>query len=244
MTVDIKKLEDIAKMDNSNFKRYRDLNFLNKKIKYHIKNFLDLKPEQEDWYRDMCRIIAIRNLEELEKNLKIKINPQGNSTATVNLNFSSEIIHESFYEFDTIMIDGKRIIEFFIKFLAVCMNYTPPEKIQNFFKGLKNDLSNSSMFCDALKKNYPKYTEFLKKNWDDWIFELNEYRWKSIHQSIERLIKGSIKAYWDKNSLRNQPKIEMTKMKFHDVDIRDYIKKLESNIDKFYNVGCEFIIDL
>lgn len=243
MTLDIKKLESIAKRDNANYKRYRDLAFLNKKIKYHIKRFLDLKPEREKWYQDMGRIIAIKNLENLERQFGIKINPQGNSTATINLNFASEIIHESFFEFDTIMIDAKRIIEFIIKFLAVIMNEKPPNKIKNFFKGLKGEVSPTSPFCDTLTEDYKQYTQFLIKNWDEWINELNEYRWKSIHQSIKRIINGSVKAFWDKDTPREMPKIEMNKMKFHDKDIKEYIKKLESSIKDFYNVGCQFIVD-
>jgi len=236
-------LESIASRDNANYKRYRDLKFLIEKIKYHIKRFIELKPEREEWYQDMGRIIAIKNLENIERQIGTKINPQKEAVATLNLNFYSEIIHPSFFEFDTIMIDGKRIIEFFIEFLTAIMNEKSPNGIENFFKGLKNELSNSSLFCDTLTDKYKDYSQFLIKNWDEWIKELNEYRWKSIHQSIERVINGSLKAYWDKNTPREKPKIEMSEMKFHDMDIKDYIKKLESNIDSFYNESCQFIVD-
>jgi hypothetical protein len=209
MTFDIKKLEDIAKRDNVNYKRYRDLDFLDKKIKYHIERFLDLKPEREKWYQDMGRIIAIKNLEKLEEKLGVKINPQERSTATIDLNFASEIIHESFFEFDTIMIDGKRFIEFFTKFLVVCAGEKVPKRfsVEKFFSGLKNEVKNPYNFCVSLISDHKKYAVFLINNWDTWIKELNEYRWKSIHQSIKRIINGSVKAYWNKNTPREKPKI-------------------------------------
>ena len=154
MSIDFNKLESIASTDNINYKRYRDLNFLFKKLHYLIKNFEEEYPKELDNLKKYGKENSIVQMKQTAKTLGIPIEKFYKPDVKLAVGFFGEMTNPLFFNFDSIMIDAKRVIEFFIKFLAVCMNKNTPEKIQNFFKGLKNELTTTSIFCDTLNEEY------------------------------------------------------------------------------------------
>lgn len=243
MNVDYKKVEKIV-IKNYCSKKYKDIFFLFNKINYHMGNFRKIYPETIKKQMDINRKLAEKGNEILINQIK-KITglTQGElleSLKKFNVNITRQNIKEPiFYEFDTILIDTKRIIEYYIKILASITNYKEPKSISNFFKGLNNQISNNSNFCKYLLEYYPDYSKFLIKSWDTWIKDINEYRYKSIHKSIKIEPKTTVTSVYDKDI---KPKnMEVSDIKFNEKSIPKYIVDLWNVLTDFLQQGFYFI---
>lgn len=243
MKIDYNKVKSIVDKNHC-LKKYNDTFFLFKKISYHIGNFKRIYPETIKQQMDMNLKIAEKGNEILINQItKITGLNEGKlleSLKKLNVNITRQNINEPiFYEFDTILIDTKRIIEFYIKILAAITKYREPDSISNFFKGLKLQTSNISYFCKYLNDNYPKYSKYLIDSWNNWIKDVNEYRYKSIHKSIKIEPKTTVTSHYDKD--KKPEKIQISEIKFKDISIPKYIVDLWNNLSKFLQTGFSFI---
>ncbi len=243
MKIDYNKVKNIVEKNHC-LKKYNDTFFLFKKISYHIGNFKKMYPETIKKQMDMNQKIAEKGNEilinQITKITGLTEEKLLESLTKLNVNITRQNINEPiFYEFDTILIDTKRIIEFYIKILVAIMKYKEPDSISNFFKGLKLQISNISYFCLYLNNNYPEYSKFLIDSWDNWIEDVNEYRYKSIHKSIKIKPKTTVTSKLEKD--KKPKKMDISDIKFNDEDIPEYIIKLWNNLSFFLQTGFSFI---
>lgn len=243
MSLNVSKLEEIASRDNANYKRYRDLKFLFEKLHFHVKNFKVEYSKELTNLKTSGKKNSIIQLKTMAKQLGQPIEKFYKPDVKLAVGFYGEMTNPLFFNFDSIMIDTKRIIEFFIKFLAIIMDEKPPKSIENFFKGLKNEVPTPSDFCDTITDDYNDYAISLIKNWDDWINELNDYRTNAIHKSVENRIDGKVKTHWKPNTPIETLIIRSITVNFRNKDIIQYVKNLETNLATFYGEGRKFIVD-
>lgn len=244
MSDNLKKIEALAKNNNITYKTFKDINFLIAKFKYHAKNFEKFYPDFIEIHKEVGEKNAINLIKQAEK---ITHAPQGTlnrSHRKIDVNIKTQITHQLFFELDIIMIDSRRIVEFIIKFIANLLNEKSPKKIHSFFTGLNNPPSKQSKFITKLYKLDKEYINFLKLSWDEWISELTDYRSKSIHKSIERMMQCTVTVDWKEGSSIDKPdKINISNLKFHDKIVTGYINILWKNISKFIKESSHFIIN-
>lgn len=244
MEIDYKKVENIVNKDKRSSKKYKDIYFLFKKIIYHVNNFKKIYPETTKKQMKINQEIAEKGnellLNQIKKLTGITEDNLLDSLKKLNVNITRQNINiPVFYEFDTILIDTKRIIEFYIKMLAIVTNQKEPRSITAFFNGLYKQNSDNSTFCNYLLKNYPYYCKFLNDNWDNWIKDVNEYRYKSIHKSIKIKPKTTVTSHFNKN--KTPEKIQISDIQFNDKSIPEYVVNLWNNLSIFLQNGFYFI---
>lgn len=238
----IKKIEELAKKKGMTHKTFRDINFLLAKFKYHAKNFEKSYPKFIQAHKEIGKQNAIELIRQTEKLTHVTPGTLDRAKRKIDVNVHSQITHPLFFELDIMMIDARRIVEFFIKFIADLMDEKPPKKIHSFFTSLSNKPSKQSKFVKKLNELDTNYTNSLESNWNDWISELSDYRSKSIHKSIERMMKCTVTVRWEEgNSLENPDKIEIKNLKFHEKNVISYINNLWKNLSRFIREGSQFI---
>ena len=98
--MNIKDLEEIAKKDEINFKRYRDIKYLFNKIKYHMDCFKHTYPAFTKRYiHDEGKQASISAMRQVMK--QFGVNPKNLSIPDVNLSigFRGEINDPIFFNF-------------------------------------------------------------------------------------------------------------------------------------------------
>lgn len=238
------KAHEIINADNKSAKKYKDIGFLYSKISYHISNLKEKYPETIKKHTKENQEFADKgNKFLIDQIRKITGQDEGKILASLNklnVNLTRQNIRDPvFYEFDTILIDTKRVIEYYIKMLAIIMDQKEPKKISNFFKGLSKENPDCSNFCKILLDDYQDYCKFLNENWDKWIKFVNDYRYKSIHKSIKIEPKTTITSHYDKN--KKPIKVETSEIKFNEIPIQEFTVGLWNNISNFLKNGYVFI---
>lgn len=238
-----KKIEELANKKGITSKTFKDINFLLAKFKYHTNNFEKIYPEFIRTHEEIGKEKVIDLLKQTETITGAKPGTFNNAQRKMQVNIHSQIIHPLFFELDILMIDARRIVEYFIKFIADLSDEKPPEKIHSFFEGLENKSKKQSIFIKKLVKQDKDYVESLKREWKNWINELSDYRSKSIHKSVERMMDCTVTVYWNQGSnIENPDKTEMSSIKLHETDIVIYINNLWKNMSRFIMDGSNFII--
>jgi len=244
MSNHIKKIENLAKNKAKTYKTFKDINFLLAKFKYHAKNFEKFYSDFIQTHKEIGKQNAINLIRQAEKLTHAQPGTLNRAKRKIDVNVNSQIIHPLFFELDIIMIDARRIAEFFIKFIADLSDEKPPKKIHSFFTSLSNKPSEQNKFIKKLNELDVKYIKFLKKSWDDWISELSDYRSKSIHKSIERMIKCTVTVRWNEGSPIEKPnEIKINNLEFHEKNVINYVNNLWKNLSRFIREGSQFIIN-
>lgn len=242
--MNIKDLEEIAKKDEINFKRYRDIKYLFNKIKYHMDCFKHTYPAFTKRYiHDEGKQASINAMRQVMK--QFGVNPKNLSIPDVNLSigFRGEINDPIFFNFDSIMIDSNRIIEFTIKFLACCLKINKVKSIENFFKGLMGELENPSNLCEILIKEHKPFSEILIEHWEKWIINLRLYRTNAIHKSIDNHLDGKVKTHSKPGDSIESLEIRSFDITYGDQDITQYLRDLNENLARFNYDVYKYIVD-
>lgn len=230
-----RKAEKFFNKFNPELKLYRDFNFIYEKCIYHYKNFMKF---HEAFLVDLRERMKKHFLDFLDKN-KVELNLDGTKEYEAEQFVTIEINEPIFWEFDSFMLEVRRVIEFLIKILGLIYEREPPDSIEAFFNGLK-DNNKPSILCQKIKEEDKFLAEQLAKEWSKWIGEVNKYRTNSVHKSIPNKIPLKIKIVWNSLARIKEPtKFEIEDLRFNGKGIKIYVMETFENLKLF--IGLIFV---
>lgn len=121
----------------------RDFLFLYQKCLYHHTRF---REEQEKFLKKEESSSEQYLMEHLDEEAKQHIKLDGKSEVELIWNIEFELNQPNFYEFDSFMIDIRRIIEFLCNIIAHFFDREEIDSVTNFFEGFSK-IHNQSQIC-------------------------------------------------------------------------------------------------
>ncbi len=211
------------------------------KIRHHIENFdMFFKRDIEQLKKEIFDLY-IKEIEHLEFS----------EDSTITYTLKSEylkltLIKVSFiYEWDCIVQEIKRCMDITIKLLCKIIDNPNREidKTQNFFKSLKGELDTPGKCCIIIANEHQKLKEYLIKQWDLWLKEVNNLRTNTVHKSIINKIESkSFTVEWKVSSKKHIPsKITLDPLMVEGKPLEQYLKELQNKITEFVSFIMDFI---
>lgn len=207
----------MAKFDN-------DITFVLNKCVYHRNRFLELLNTTENQIKKEFKHIAVTAM------IREKIEFDGKSEYLAELNFEKALIEPCIYEFDSFMLECKRLVEYVIRLIAKIYGHDAFKKGKGLEAFFNNTMApNKREFVVFLEKERPQLLAFWMNEWDSWIRDLNSYRTKSVHKFIPNKVLVSGKVFWNSVSEKHNPReVSLDELKLKEVDTG--IKVLVENI--------------
>ncbi len=150
------------------------------------------------------------------------------------------------YEYDCLIQELKRCVDFTISLLCEIINedFKKLNSLENFFNGLDGNLSNSSVCCRILDEQHLELKNYLLKQWNLWLKEVNISRTNTVHKSIiNRVYSSKFEVKWNSLDKRYIPsEIRLDKLTIKDRPLEEYVSFLNDNIKKFVGYIIRYIL--
>lgn len=219
--------------DKELLKKHDDITYSLSKIDYHLENFDKVFNEGIEQIKKeilnsmMEEIKHIKFLEDGTKAYKLTTNH-----LKIRLNKICFI-----YEYDCIIQEIKRCVDFAISLLCELIdeNFRDLKSVENFFKGLKNEVSTPTRCCLIILEKHEKLKNYLIDQWDSWFERVNASRTNTVHKSIINKVESSnFEVKWNvlaKKKIHSE--IILSELTVEGIPIKQYLGGLHTQIKQF-----------